>query len=156
MFNRSRYLEEQKRIARYEKITNYKDKVKAYQDGKGSFIYKNNTSGTLILPKVSADGKTSVEKNETWVGDDYYMSMIPAEAILVEIIQEKEEKMENVNEEKLILDQPETITERGVVEQIVISPLPKAKKKEVPLAEEENPVDILLNEDPLAGVEILG
>ena len=156
MFNLSRHLEEQKKKARYEKITNYKDKVKTYQEGKGSFIYQNNTSGTLILPKISAEGKSSVEKGENWSGDDYYMNMVSAgEALLVEVIQDKEQKMENINEEKLILDQPETITEKGVVEQIVVSPLAKVKKA-VSLTEEEIPEDILLNEDPLAGVEILG
>ena len=151
MFNRSRYLEGQRKIARYEKITNYKDKVKAYQEGKGSFIYKNNTPGTLILPKISADGKSSVEKNETWTGDDYYMNMVPAEAILLEIIQEKEAKMENVNEEKLILDQPETVTTEGVVERVVVSDLPLNEND----PQNDKTKEVLINESPLDGVKII-
>ena len=71
---------------------------------------------------------------------------------------------ETLNEEKLILDQPERVTTEGVIEQVVKSPLAAnnlaakngikpAKKK---LQEQKPDAGVLLVEDPLEGVQILG
>lgn len=130
------------------------------QAGKGYFLYENNTSGTLMLPKATSSGVRSVEAvnpnvpgSGRFQGDDYYMDMVRSNMLrLIKTLRtpNQEELMQEQNE-KLILDQPDQITEAGKVEHVA------APKPVQPLNEgdgEEGPV-VLLNENPMDDVEIL-
>lgn len=116
--------------------------------GKGVYIFQNNTNGSLMLPKKALDGKKEVGPGETFQGDDYFFQLLKShEVSLVEVISKGDEHVE-----KLILDQPNTVTEKGTVEHVVEDEK-KKKLNEVP--QDETQKDILINEDPLDGVEIL-
>lgn len=134
------------------------------QKGLGLFLFKNKSQeASLQLPKISEDGKKWIGPNETWKGDSFFLKMIPKEAILVETLispdqQKKEQKM---NEEKLILDQPDQVTSAGKVEHVVSSNqevvelaenTKRKKKKKNENSEEQNK---LLTEDPIAGLTII-
>ena len=131
--------------------------------GEGLYLYKNNTSGTLILPKPTADGKTSVGDGGEFEGDSYYMSWVRSNMLrlvreLISPEQERQQKMLNEScNEKLILDQPTTVTDKGAVEHVVAGSQPE---KQVENLQEGKPEphagEVLLNEDPLEGVTILG
>lgn len=130
--------------------------LKKALSGKGLFVYRNRTSGDLSLPKPTTSGQRVILKGAEWEGDDYYMAMVPQEAILVRIIQtpqeqkEAEEKM--IMEEKLILDQPETVTQEGQVEQVVAEP----EEEVLTETPEDSPtIDVLINENPMDGIEII-
>lgn len=72
----------------------------------------------------------------------------------VKDIKQAEEKA--MNEQKLILDQPETVTTKGVVEHVVVEPVSVAPpKKVVETKKIQGTEDVLLNEDPMAGIEII-
>ncbi|RDJ35522.1 MAG: hypothetical protein DWQ19_11945 [Crenarchaeota archaeon] len=132
--------------------------------GEGLYLYKNNTSGTLILPKPLPNGKTRVEANAEFEGDNYFMQLVKNNSVRLirELVSPKKEERQTmneniINEEKLILDQPSTVTEKGVVEHVSVDP--KDEKKEENLQEgkpQENQNEVLLNDDPLDGVTILG
>lgn len=140
---------------RYEQMVVQKEKLNYVLQGSGSFVFRNITSGSLMLPKESADGKLHVAANEEFQGDNYFMSLVPRDCVLVRVLDEEKTML---NEEKLILDQPERVTNEGVVEQVVVDPKAKKKptKKQQPQREHKQELDVLLNEDPMAGVQILG
>jgi len=138
-----------RKLNKYQRRNLQMEKIKRAQSGKGLYIYRNNTSGDLSLPKPDVDGKTRVSPGDTWKGDDYFMFMLKShEARLVETL--SAEEMENKMEEKLILEQPEQVTPEGVVEQVVSDEL---LTEETPTKDEGKTV--LLTEDPMDGVEIL-
>ena len=76
----------------------------------------------------------------------------PVENLVVELntnIQEKEE----MSMEKLILDQPNRVTLKGTVEAVVVSnnlPL-----NETPIDTTKKNEEILINEDPMDGIQII-
>jgi hypothetical protein len=134
-----------------------RQKLLAYkQKGYGLYEYKNRLNATVELPKCLADGITKViQPGGIFQGDDYFMSLVPNELQLVKVIfpAEEERKKENImNEQKLILDQPDTVTVEGVVEKIIVNDMPLNEND--PKDAESKPV--LLNEAPLDGVKILG
>jgi len=147
----------------------YESKEKL-QAGKGFYLYENNTQGMVLLPKPTDSGVREVQPvnpripgSGRFQGDNYYMQMVPRELRLIKAYRtpEQETLMEEnlmnenssvneVAEEKLILDQPETVTESGKVEHV---PVPKPVQ---PLNEgdgEKGP-EVLLNENPMDGIEI--
>ena len=124
------------------------------QHGSGLYVFKNALkNATLTLPKEAKDLKgnkiTEIPIGGEFVGDDYFMMLVRQhECRLVSVLEEP--KKENMNEEKLILDQPETVTQAGIVEQVV----KKTEKKKLNEQPEEVG-DVLLNDDPTSGIEIL-
>ena len=73
---------------------------------------------------------------------------------LLRFIQEiKTEEIEPMSEKKLILDQPDMVTARGTVEHVVddISPLKNLRDS----VDNKQQKDILLNENPMDGIEII-
>lgn len=156
-------------MTRYESLARQKERREYYLKGQGVYLYRNNVPGTLDLPKPTEKGQTKVEKNEEWEGDDYYMSLVKSgmARLVKEIKSPETERTEMLNEtllneDKLIVDQPDRVTVKGVVEQVVVQPNQpvdtKKKKKEEKLQEQkpQSQEDQLLIEDPLAGVTILG
>jgi hypothetical protein len=156
----------EKRVSRLEKTEIAKKILDQKQHGEGLFLFKNKSSfASLDLPKKSHDGKKWIAPNETWEGDSYFLPMIPKEAILVKTIidpkqtSQKTEETIMLNEEnKLILDQPDQITENGKVEHVIpdqdaqINEQEQNKKNK---SECKNNKNSLLTEDPLAGVTII-
>ncbi len=141
-----------------------KTQVIESQKGLGLFLFKNrNKEASLQLPKISFDGKRWVGPNETWQGDSFFLKMIPKEAILVEtLLSPNEEKQkENNMEERLILDQPDQITNDGKIEHVVSSQdiveiNENTKKRKKRNKNESNlETNKLLTEDPIAGVTII-
>jgi hypothetical protein len=130
------------------------------QVGQGYFLYENNTGGTLMLPKPTASGVRQIEPPDPrrpgsgrFQGDDYFMSLVRNNMLrLIKTLRTPQQEAAMQDNEKLILDQPDTITEAGQVEHVAA---PKLKK---PLheaeGEGEGPV-VLLNENPMDDVEIL-
>lgn len=141
-----------KKVSKIERTAEKKRIIEHRQHGEGLYLFRNrNSSASLELPKPSKDGRRWVDPSGTWEGDDYFMSMVPREAILVKVISEpnKEEvKMEN----KLILDQPDQVTKAGKVEHKLRDDLPINETAPEAKAEEK---ERLLTEDPLAGVTII-
>ena len=147
-----------KKVSRLEQRANHNQIVEHRQKGEGLFVFRNRNKATLTLPKVSADGKKTIGPSGEWEGDSYFMDLVRKnEAILVRTIKEpsetilqlNEQKEYDMQEEKLILDQPDTVTSEGTVEQVKATP-------EMELEEnEKNIEDVLLTEDPMDGVEII-
>lgn len=129
-----------------KKILN-KERMRRNLTGKGLFIYRNNTNGDLTLPKPDVDGNKTVAPRATWKGDDYFMFMVKThEATLVETLQ-------GVEMDKLILDQPDQVTEKGQVEHVVVRETKPIN--EVFPEDEVEQKRVLINERPIDGVEII-
>lgn len=143
-----------KKLNRYERIAENKEKVKKAILGKGLYVYRNHTKGDLTLAKPDINGVKKIAPGCTFTGDDYFMFMVRKthEATLVRTI---EQPKEIVMEEKLLLvDQPDCITARGKVEHIVVQ---QKEKKSLNEEAPENTEDILLNDDAvdMDGIEII-
>ena len=114
-------------------------------------------------------GNKYINPGAEFEGDSYFMSLVPKEAVLVRVVdvpekvvreqveeefkQDVEKMKEEVVSEKLILDQPDQVTNEGKVEHVV-SNEPKPLNEE---GAQENEVskEVLLTEDPLDGVKII-
>lgn len=77
-------------------------------------------------------------------------------------ISENEQKKEETMSEKLLLDQAPCITNQGTVEQVVVQPeesgiviLDNFKPKKNKKAKEQKMNEVLLNESPIEGIQIL-
>lgn len=132
--------------------------------GEGVYVYRNKSNGDLTLPKAAnvvrlqgraLNNKKVVPAGGEWEGDNYFMHLVPREASVVRVItspQEEREKM--LQEQKLILDQPDKVTREGTVEHVVTD----LEEKKKPLHETDatqSKQDVLLTEDPMDGVQIL-
>lgn len=111
-------------------------------DGK-RFKYKNNTPGDLGLPKPTEDGRTAVKEGGEFIGDGYFLSMVPQCLVIVEDL--------NMKETKLITEQPPTVTTEGKVEYVQ----QQQKKQKFNENKPNTQQDMLLTEDPVGGVVIL-
>jgi len=162
----SKYARKNKKMNRFERDSERRAKLEYYQKGQGLYLFRNKILGTLMLPKALPNGRTFVHQNEEWEGDDYYMSLVrEGMALHVKTIKTPDEERNEMQlEQKLILDQPNTVTVKGTVEQVVVDPIQAVKqteaKKKAKLEEQkpvaQNPAEVLLTEDPLEGVVILG
>ena len=110
-----------KRVSKIERMAEQRKLKEFHERGNGLFVFRNKSNeATLLLPKAAADGKTrmvgpanpAVPGSGEWEGDNYFMKLVPREAILVRTIKAPGEQQMN---EKLILDQPETVTAEGAV-----------------------------------------
>ena len=134
-----------KKMSRHERVALRQQKLKDALSGKGSYIFANNTSGDLSLPKKALDGKTSVGLKEEFNGDSYFLYMVKTNDLkLVKILNE-----ESIMD-KLITEQPPVITNNGKVEFVVNDPQKKINEEEA----KENK-KILLTEDPMGGIVIV-
>lgn len=147
-----------KRVTRLEAVAQQKERIEYKTHGEGLYLYRNRSKeATLELPKKTATGQKVIPPNGEWQGDNYYMGLVREHlAVLVrEIISPAEEKA--MNEQKLILDQPDRVTAKGTVEHVLVEPnhaeaaVPQKKTKK----EHAKKKDTLLNEAPVDGVEIV-
>jgi hypothetical protein len=141
-----------KKPNRYERQKINREKLIQKLSGTGLYTYRNNSHGTLMLPKPANDGRRHIGVNESFQGDSYFMDFVRRhELILVEDLSER-----NTMTEKLILDQPDQVKTSGAVEHVVQAQQPQQPAK--PLNEvgvDPQKKDVLLTEDPLDGVEII-
>ncbi len=149
-----RFKQMSKKEAKFASIARRHNIERAFELSGKRNVYRNNTKGTLTLPKPSFDGKLFVEPNDTWEGDESYMYMVQSsnEAKLVSVSTPTQEV--NTMPEKLILDQPDTVTTAGKVEHVLVTePTVKKLNEETPTP---NPTkEVLLTEDPMEGLEII-
>jgi hypothetical protein len=139
---------------KYRKFNKYEKKeVRAAQlakalHGEGLYLYENHTKADLTLPRPTPSGVRTVNAGQQFQGDNYYMQLVKTGELrlikeLLSPQQEKENEM--VNEEKLVLDQPDRVTAKGKVEQVVDTSTPTQPMNEEQIDEA---TDVLLNEGP--------
>lgn len=137
---------------RLQKVAERKQRTIEAQKGEGLYVFRNITKGDLSLLKPDCDGKRGVCPNGEFRGDSYFLQHVrDHEATIVECIRTPEQERSEKMNQQLILDQPDRVTTKGKVEQVVmptIKPL-----NEVP--QQDNPAEVLINEDPLEGVQII-
>lgn len=107
--------------------------------GSGRFVFQNNTSGDLSLPRPTETGKKTVRKDEQFIGDSYYFKLMPQELRFIREVKS--------DDQRLITEQPPVITRGGQVEFVQ----PKENFNE----EAESQQDVLLTESPIDGVKII-
>jgi hypothetical protein len=130
-------------LTRIQRLEHRQNLQEQRQVGTGRYKFRNNTAADLGLPKPAEDGRRAIPAKGEFIGDSYFLSMIPQLLVLVEDLNMK-------NESKLILDQPPVVTSEGTVEYIQ---QPKQQKfNESKPGKQE---DTLLVEDPVGGVVIV-
>lgn len=137
-----------RKFTRYEKKEIKEHNVAEAMSGGGVYIYENSSStADLQLPRATRSGLRKIGPNQQFQGDDYYMQLVRTGMLkCINVVQTAEQEKEALMEEqKLIVDQPDRITTRGQVEHVVQQDVPKQKLNE----DEKQPVsDVLLNESP--------
>lgn len=121
--------------------------------GEGLYLYRNNTGADLTLPRPTKSGIRIVGPNKEFQGDNYYMQLVRQGFLrLVKELQSPESEQTktevNMSQDKLILDQPDMITEQGKVEHVVSKPVEKMNETQ---QDAEAKPDVLLNEGPVEG-----
>lgn len=157
-----------KRLSRYESISLRNEKTKSVLQGNGLYVYRNRSNhATLTLPKKCKDGRVEIPPNGEFEGDDYFDMLVKnnmavkvrtvEEVLSVEVLSEEKKGEDMLVENKLILDQPETVTTKGTVEHVVVDSETKKKKtKKNEAVENVEKVDVLLTDSALDGIQILG
>ena len=152
------------KLNKMQRAADRRDQLAYRLHGEGLYIFKNNTKGSLILPKPASGGQKTIEPGEEFEGDNYFMSLVQTNSLRLvrELISPEQERQKNMlnentlNEEKLILDQPPTVTDKGAVEHVIADPAEKQVENIHEGKPSEKKSEVLLNEDPLDGVTILG
>lgn len=150
------------KLNKYQQGMLRQERREANLSGKGLFVYRNNTSGELFLPRPTKSGQSRVKFQEEFQGDDYYMYMVRNNELrLVKQIESaqpaapqvlNENSMEKKMDDKLITEQPPTVTNEGTIEYVSDSGEQIKLNESQPQDQKQ---DVLLNENPLDGVEIL-
>jgi hypothetical protein len=157
-----------KKLTREQKKELRADKIKNNMTGSGIYVYENNTDADLTLPKPTASGVRSVSPRNRFQGDSYYMNWVGPPMNLLKLVEEILPKTNptntnvdpivneecNMNQKKLILDQPDTVTNQGKVEHVLVDE--NSAIQPINDATDSSPkADVLLNESPLDGLEII-
>ena len=144
---------------RFERAENRKQKIAESLKGEGVYVFENNTKGDLQLPKPPIKGGVKVgnmvliPKGARFEGDNYFNCMLKTNELrLIETLISPEDQRRNMQEQKLLLNQPDRVTTKGTVEQVI--PAPQQALNEGRPAQKSNP-EVLINEDPMSGVEIV-
>ncbi len=148
-----------KKISRADKKINQKNKFIRDMSGSGVFVYENNTDADLNLPKPTSTGTRTIGPRKRFQGDSYYLTWVGSPMNLLRFIEEivpkdnplktlNESETNKMNDNKLILDQPEIVTSQGQVEHVVVNESPDQDSS-------EKKTEILLNESPIEGLEII-
>lgn len=154
-----------RKFNKYEKKILNKERIDKALHGEGMYLFENNTDADMKLPRPTKSGLREVGPREQFQGDNYYMFMVQVGhlRLIKELQSPAQEKAANEaaeaamnppEPEKLILDQPDTITEQGKVEHVqTTTPLQPLDE-----ADENQPKpDVLLNETPIDdGFVIIG
>lgn len=136
-----------KKFNRYEKKVINSARLKEALSGAGLYLYENRFDAELTLPRPTNSGLRIIEGKAQFQGDDYYMQMVRSgELRLIEVIQtpEQQKEAEMSEDNKLILDQPDTITEQGKVEHVPAQPAVQPMNE----GGDQKEPDVLINESP--------
>lgn len=147
-----------KRLTRSEKKEQRAQRLQNDMQGSGLFVFENNTDADLKLPKRTMSGARSVAARQRFQGDSYFLNWVGPPMGLLRLIEQiipvdnknTNQEIEVMNETKLILDQPDTVTTKGKIEHVVSQPNQVINDSN----QNEPSADVLLNEGPLDGVEI--
>jgi hypothetical protein len=146
-----------RKFTRNERKNFQTERVKKAMEGHGMFLFENNTNADLTLPRPTKSGRRIIGPKEQFQGDDYYMSLVRSNFLrLIEVIQTPEQEKqalqkqeESVNTQtKLILDQPDVITEQGKVEHVAMPSLGQAQPLNEGPGQGQKQPDVLINESP--------
>ncbi len=146
-----------RKFNKYEKKEVRKEILANALHGEGLYLFRNNSGGDLTLPRPTKSGIRIVDKGKEFQGDNYYMQFVKTGLLrLVKELQspesEQNQELQELNEantnmsDKLILDQPDTVTQHGKIEHVVDSNGAPAQKLNE--RNDESKPDVLLNEQP--------
>lgn len=139
-----------RKFNKYEAKENRTAQITNALSGSGLYIYENSSKDAeLTLPRPTRTGLRKVGPRGRFQGDDYYMQLVKTGFCrLIEVLQTPEQEKEALmlEEQKLILDQPDRVTTKGKVEQVVEKKTPKQKLNEG--GNQPQAPDVLLNESP--------
>lgn len=136
-----------RKFNKYEKKDVRKHLIENAFKGGGIYVYQNRSKvAEMTLPKATASGVRKIGPDEKFQGDDYYMQMVKSgDLILIEVIQTaQQQEQQMLNEERLILDQPNRVTQEGQVENVVANPNHMIKENE----NQKKQPEVLINESP--------
>lgn len=151
-----------RKFNKYEKKEVRTEMIQNAISGEGLYLYENRSNADLTLPRPTSSGLRVIKAKAQFQGDNYYMQLVKlgllkyvkqlqspeeeklAESLMNESVQNNIKKEENMSEEKLILDQPDMITEQGKVEHVVNNPVQKLNEQQ----KDGKQKDVLLNESP--------
>ncbi len=142
------------RFNKYQRKENREKRLAQNMHGEGLYVFENaNSVADLTLPRPTSAGVRKVGPKGRFQGDDYYFGMVRSNELrLIETLMTPEAQRNNNNmEQKLILDQPNIVKQEGTIEHVL--PV-KQKPLHEGIPNEEKP-DVLINEDPMSGVEII-
>jgi len=145
------------RLNKHEARAYRAQKMEKALKGSGTYVFENITKGDLMLPKATASGQTKVAVGQSFQGDDYFMQLVKDhQCRLVKTLISPEQAKQNAlkleqsqQNQKLILDQPNMVTESGQVELVADD----QQLNESPVETEQ--VDKLINESPIDGIDIV-
>jgi len=142
---------------RYEKKENRRDFIQNAMSGSGLYIYQNSSPhAELKLPRPTKSGLREIGPSGKFQGDDYYMQLVKTGLCrLVEVLQTPEQEKACMVQEKLILEQPDCVTNAGTIEHVVDR---GAKKPLTEVKAQGQQQPVLLNEAPVSddGFVIVG
>jgi len=135
-------------------------------NGDTLYIFENHKRHDLVLPQKSNCGKKIIPPGHKFEGDAYFLNLMKAGEVRLVSSRKIESPQETppetqINEgtsnmEKLILDQPDKVTQHGKTEHVVVDNT-KAHQTQNNVKKESNVFenDILLNENPMSGIDII-
>ena len=160
-FREKRKMNVRQKDNKYERHLEARVRAQAALQGVGLYEYRNRSKSDFLLPKPANDGRKSICAGGVFQSDSYFLRNVPSPLSIVRVIdqglpeQTKGEVIMTeavISEEKLILDQPDTVTSAGKVEQVVVGK--KSKKAAIKLQESEEG-EKLICDAPNGDVEIL-
>ena len=143
----------QDKMNRYEKSQMQSQRLQDALAGEGLYLYENNSDADLTLPRPTKSGRREIGPREQFQGDDYYLQLVRTGNLrLIKELQSpnQEEIVTENKEEKLILDQPDTVTTEGTVENVA-QPQQPCNQGDACCGGQDNQQpqpDVLINESP--------
>jgi hypothetical protein len=113
-----------------------------------TYLLENITKGDLLLSRPTSKGVKTVRPKGRFEADETTYQQIKGSVRVIQILSENQGN----SMEKIITEQPPTVTTEGTVEYV------KVDKKARKLNEQspgQSDADVLLNESPLEGIEIV-
>ena len=145
-----------RKFNKYEKKENQAKFLEQAMGGEGLYLFENNTNADLTLPRPTNSGIRQLapkgQPNAQFQGDNYYMQLVRAGHLrLIKELQSPAQQRA-LNEaanmtDKLILDQPDRVTNQGQVEQVVQPTAPQKLNE----SDKQPQTPVLLNEGPVDG-----
>lgn len=139
-----------RKFTRYEAKEVRREQVAQAMSGGGVYVYENSSPhAELSLPRPTRSGVRKIGPKQQFQGDSYYMQLVRTGMLrLIEVVQSEEQEREVLlaeQEQRLITDQPDRVTNKGKVENVVDKGTSKQKLHE---SGNQSLPDVLLNEGP--------